>query len=613
MNTPFGKKKTAKEYYDEELRYLDEAAREFAEAYPQRASFLNLNQLDDRDPYVERLLEGVAFLNGRIHQKLDDELPELTQSLLGLLWPHFLRPVPSLSILEFNAISGRSQEPISIERGAEVASHLVRGLYICQFQTCYDVRIRPITLVEAVLENNSVIRFRFQIEGGANYGNLFSTDDLGSLDDYQKHLHRSIRLFIHDVDQPTTSALYLYLTNYVQKVVVKDTHGNSNTTIQGQEGVQPVGFAPEEGLLPYTKYSFPGYRVLQEYFAYPRKFFFFDLLGFHRLDLPDRAESFEVQVFFDRPFPIDIRFTLDNFRLHCTPIVNLLHTGAIPINVNHESTEYKVNAPEGCEVYSVDKVDGIVSSTMKRRTYVPFYSFKHGLRSGGRSGSPDGYYNTNTRLVVGSNSEGQPETHQNTYIAVVPPDLDAGGFREESISIAITCTNGNWARELKEGNICNPVSESRVPEFIRFRNLTQPTPILYPPLQEGIEWEFISHLALNYLSLNNAEAMRGILELYDWSVERSHREINRQHILGIRNITSNPHDIIYQDSVIRGTNVTIEVTKEDFADEGDIQFFGLVMREFLQSYTSVNSFIQLTIASSDTKEELFRWAPTIMR
>ena len=613
MSNPFGKKKTIKEYYDEEYRYLDEAGREFARAYPQRARYLNLNQLDDRDPHVERLFEGVAFLTGRIRQKLDDELPELTQSLLGLLWPHSLRPVPSLSILEFSTVPGRSQEPITIKRDTEVASHPVRGLHVCRFQTCFDVRIRPINLVEAVLENSSVIRFRFNIESGTDYSSLFSIDNTLSLNDYHKHLCGSIRLFIHDLEQPTASALHLYLTRHVEKVAIETTYGDSSALVQGQESVQPVGFSPEESLLPYTDYSFPGYRVLQEYFAYPRKFFFFDLLGFEKFQPSGLAESFDVRISFHKPFPVDKRFTTDNFRLQCTPIVNLFPSEAQPITMNHESTEYRVNAQEGCEVYSLNTVEGIVNSTLEKRIYVPFYSFKHGLRPDRSPEQPNGYYHTTTRLITGIDSEGQPETRQNTYVAVVLPDAEADKLSEETLSLAIACTNGRWARELKEGSISNPISESRVPEFVRFRNLTQPTLILYPPLQKDLEWSFISHLALNYLSINNVEAMRGILELYDWSIERGHREVNQKHISGIRDITAGPQDIIYQDSVIRGTNVKMEIGKEDFADEGDIHLFGLVMEKFLESYAAINSFTQLTLVSHDSKEELFRWIPRITR
>ena len=610
-----GKKKGIEDYYREEHQYLDEAGKEFAEAHPQRARFLKLTQRDDRDPYVERLFEGFAFLTGRVRQKLDDELPEVTQSLLGLMWPHFLRPVPSLSILEFQAAAGRIQEPHIVRRGAEVASQPVgRERRVCRFRTCYDVHFRPIVLVEAALEGDSILRFRFRVDEGVDPAQLFSME---GGDGYQKRCRRAIRLFIHGVDPSTASVLHLYLTRYVQKMVIQTASGESSTnvsvTLQGQEGIQPVGFASEEGLLPYTEQSFSGYRLLQEYFAYPLKFSFIDLFGLDRLVermTSDEIESFEIRVHFQNPFPTDRRFTAANFRLNCTPIVNLLQAEAQPRTVSHEATEYKVNAPEGCEVYSVDTVDGIVGSTMERRTYIPFYSFKHSLASSEEES--DRYYHATSRLATSPDSEGRQQFRQNTYLAIVGPGEEIDGLREETLSVGLTCTNGRWGRESKEGDICNRTSNSRVPEFIRFRNLTQPTLMLYPPLQAGLEWRFISHLALNYLSLTNPEAMRGILELYNWSVERGDREANRRHISSIRQVTAHPRDIPHRGTVIRGIEVTLEILKDNFTDDGDIHLFGLVMKEFLSLYASINSFVQLTIVSYESKEELFRWIPEVM-
>lgn len=615
MRSPSGKKKDIEDYYREENQYLDEAGKEFAEAHPQQARYLKLTQRDDRDPYVERLFEGFAFLTGRVRQKLDDELPELTQSLLGLMWPHFLRPVPPLSILEFQTMTGRIQEPQIIRRGTEVASQPVgRERRVCRFQTCYDVHIRPITLVDAGLAGNSVLRFRFRTDEGVDPSKLFSME---GGDAYQKRCRRAIRLFIHDVDQSTASILHLYLTRYVQKVLVQATPDGSlagaSVTLQGQEGVQLAGFVPEEGLLPYTEHSFSGYRLLQEYFAYPRKFLFIDLFGMDRLVQPmlsDEMEGFEIQVHFQKPFPTDRRFATANFRLNCTPIINLLQAEAQPRNVNHEATEYKINPPEGCEVYSVDAVEGIVGSTMERRTYIPFYSFKHSLAS--REAESGRYYHTTTRLTTGRDSEGQLETRQDIYLALMGPDDEVESLREETLSVSLTCTNGKWGREPKEGDIRNRTSNSEVPEFVLFRNLTQPTFMLYPPLQEGLEWRFISHLALNYLSLNNPEAMRGILELYNWSVERSDREANRRRISSIRRVSAQPRDIPHRGTVIRGIEVTLEIIRDDFAGDGDIYLFGLVMREFLSLYASINSFVQLTVKSYESKEELFRWDPEVM-
>jgi len=602
------KRKTTTEYYDEEQQYLDDAGREFARAYPGRARFLDMGQRDDRDPYVERLLEGFAFLTGRIRQKLDDELPELTQSLLGLLWPHILRPIPSLSILEFQVASGRFQEPHTVQKGAEIASQPVRQRYACRFQTCYDVHVRPIVLTDVVLEDRSALRFQFRIDQGIDFSKLFSMDG-GS--DYQKQCRRSIRLFIHDVDQRANATLHLYLTRYAQKIVIQTSPDDPGVTIGGEEGVQPVGFAPEEGLLPYKAQSFIGYRLLQEYFAYSRKFSFFDIFGFDRLRPQEEVEDLQVRVFFDREFPLDIRFARDNFRLHCTPIVNLSQTQAQPRSINHESVEYRISAPDSYEVYSVDTVEGIVPSTMQRRPYVPFYSFKHNLAGDGSS-QPDRYYHTVTRPAVRRNDEGQPETYLNTYVSIINPDVEDGELNEETLSLEITCTNGRLARELKEGDICNRISDSKVPEFVQFRNITQPTLILYPPFESGLEWRFISHLALNYLSLSDTEAMKDILSLYDWTTERSVRETNRLYIASIRNAIITPQEIIHRGAVIRGADVKLEIVKENFTNEEDVYLFGLVMREFLEMYSSINSFIQLTLVSHDSKEELFGWKPQVM-
>lgn len=602
------KRKNIIEYYDEEQRYLDDAGREFARAFPGRARFLNIGQRDDRDPYVERLFEGFAFLTGRIRQKLDDELPELTQSLLGLLWPHFLRPIPSLSVLEFRSASGRFQEPQIIEQGTEVASQPIRRRLVCRFKTCYDVHLRPIALTEAILESPSIIKFTFRPDKDANISELFSIE---GGNDYQRQRRGSLRLLIHDVDQPTTSALYMYLTQYAQKVTIQAVPGDAGITVDGKTGVQAAGFAPEEGLIPYEAQSFTGYRLLQEYFTYPKKFSFFDLCGFDRLRSNQGADSIEVRVFLERPFPLDMRFGADNFRLHCTPIVNLSQMQGQPQVINHEATEYMVKAPDGCEVYSVDSVVGIAGSSMKRRNYVPFYSFKHNL-AGDSAEQPDRYYHTNTRLTTYRNDDGQPETRQDMYLSIVGPEAEMDSLSDETLSLQITCTNGRRSRELKEGDICNRISSSKIPEFAQFRNLTQPSLMLYPPLQSGLEWQFISHLALNYLSLSDAEAMRGILELYDWNTDRSARDANRLRITGINSVSVLPQDIVYRGAVVRGSDVRFEVITDNFADEGDIYLFGLVLREFLEMYSSVNSFTQLTLIAHDSSEELFKWIPEVM-
>ena len=211
-----------------------------------------------------------------------------------------------------------------------------------------------------------------------------------------------------------------------------------------------------------------------------------------------------------------------------------------------------------------------------------------------------------------SAGEGRTEDYQDTYISIVNPNLEADELRQETLSLNITCTNGAWAHELNPEDICNPTANSNLPDFLRFRNLTKPTLILYPTLREGLEWRFISHLALNYLSLTDVESLHGILELYNWSKERAIREANRRRISSIVNVKISPQEIPYQGSVIRGVEFIVEVLKDNFEGDGDVHLFGLVLREFLELYVSINSFVHLRIVSSQTKEELFQWAPAVM-
>jgi type VI secretion system protein ImpG len=394
-----------------------------------------------------------------------------------------------------------------------------------------------------------------------------------------------------------------------------ERQGWSSATLKGQTGVQPAGFTLEDCLLPYTDYSFPGYRILQEYFAYRDKFFFFDLCGLDKLQPTEEMEGFEAQVVFNRQFPEGRRLTAGNFRLHCTPIINLFSVDAEPLRVNYLDAEYRVIADvrhlDSIEVYSVDVVEGIVTGTEERRAYVPFYSFKHGLDASGRK-QKHRYYHTSTRPHI-TRRDITPDlglgltqevifVELDTYISIVNTDVETEGPMEETLSLEVTCTNGRWPRELRLGEICYPTEA--VPEFVTFKNLTRPTLPIYPPLQEQhFEWNLISHLALNYLSLSDADAFRGILELYEWSQS----EANRRRIASIRSVNFFPKEIIYRGSVIRGSVVKLLLARENFADEGDLHLFGLVLNEFLGMYASINSFVQLQLECPSG--ERFEWPP----
>ena len=578
-------------YYEEEMRYLQEAAKVFADAHPEQARYLDADSVSDRDPYVERLFEGFAFLSGRVHERLDNEMPEYTESLLQLLYPHFLKPVPALSIVELTPEPGLVQETTVLERGLEVRSDPVGPENVqCRFTTAQDVRVQPLRLEQASLRypggNTSSVRLRFALDRGISYSDL----DLSSL-----------RLYFQ-ADASTASTMHLFYTRRVSEVTVSTPDEEHHVALRGQRWVQPAGVADDEGLLPYGEHTFAGYQLLQEYLCFRRRFWFVDLLGLGRLDAPDDADAFEVEVFFDRPYPEERRFETENVRLHCTPVVNLFDTDAEPIHVDGEVGEHRVvpslRYRESVETYDIQKVVGIEDATGERHEYEPFFSFRHDSQNGRANGEQGRFYSTSRRIG--------PDDRREVYLSLSDAQLRAlSDVPAETLSLEVRCTNGTLPRETLKKGMINRLAPD-VPNIVEPRNLTQPTLIRHPPNQdeEDFFWKLISHWSMNYQSVASKEALVGLLELYDWT----NTGANRRRLHGIREVSWEPKEVIEHGAVLRGSEVTIEVEEGHFADEGDLCLFGLVMSRFFSMYSTINSFVHLAIVTSPS-EQRYEWTP----
>lgn len=577
-------------YYEEEMRYLQEAAEIFADAHPEQARYLNVDSLSDRDPYVERLFEGFAFLSGRIHKRLDNEMPEYTESLFQLLYPHFLKPVPALTIMEFQAEPGIVQETTTLERGLEVRSDPVGKENVrCRFTTTQSVDLQPLHIEQVALnysaDNTSSARLRFVLNRGATLNQL----DL-----------RRLRLHLH-ADASTASTMHLFFTRHVTHVTCSADDGAS-TSMRGQEWVQPSGLEAHEGLLPYEPATFDGFRLLQEYLCFRRKFWFVDLKGLSRLEASDDAAAFEVEIFFDRPYPEERRFERDNIRLHCTPAVNIFPSDAEPIRVNGEASEHRIvpsySDRNGMVAYDVQKVVGIEEVTGNRHDYEPFLSFRH-HHNGRRAARSDGRYYTTSRRIGPAD---QPEV----YLSLSDAHMQAlTDIPAETLSLELRCTNGSLPREaLKEGMIRHLAPD--VPNIAEPQNLTQPSLIQYPTNQGESDffWKLISHWSFNFRSVASRDALVGLLKLYDWLESGA----NRRRLQGIRDVRWTPKERIEHGAVLRGTEVTIEIEEGHFADEGDLCLFGLVMSRFLSMYATINSFVHLVIVTNPS-ERRYEWMP----
>lgn len=575
---------TFNKYFQDELSYLRELGREFSAANPKLAPFLGEG---GNDPDVERLLEGFAFLSGRLRQKLDDDLPELTHGLIQLLWPHYLRPVPSMSILQFQPIQGAISESIRIAKGVEVSSVPVEGTP-CRFRTCYDVQLAPIELASAKLERTTAgatLSLGFALQPGN------SAERLGL---------ESLRLYLHG--EPAMSrSLYLWLTRHVESIRVTSAGTDGQSFELPVNSIRPAGFDDSEALLPYPPNAFSAYRLLQEYFALPEKFLFLDIQGLQPLRDFRMSERFQIDFAFSRAPEEHIRPRVENFRLFCTPIVNLFANDGDPIRVDQTKAEYRVRPsgkePSHTELYSVDSVDGWVQGSGKRRTYERFESFRHDAAGKEENGAV--FYRTRvTPAAVGRGLE--------TYIAFVDGSDRPEVPPTETISLQLTCTNRNLPEKLRAGEIATPTGST--PEFAKFRNLIPGRPSSTPPLGSGLHWQLISNMSLNYVSMLRIEALRAILAAYDFRAmqDRKAERESKLRLEGLVSIKSEPVDLLRRGLPVRGLRTHIEMRESNFADEGDMYLFASVLNEFLSLFASINSFHELIVHGIE-QGETFRW------
>jgi type VI secretion system protein ImpG len=357
-----------------------------------------------------------------------------------------------------------------------------------------------------------------------------------------------------------------------------------------------VGFAEGEELLPFPTVSFPGYRLISEYFAFAEKFHFIDFLNLGPLELERDDESFTITVRFSRRPPDNFRADTENFALYVTPIVNYFAREGEPVRVTQLKTAYRVLAdvahPDAFEVISVDEVTGLRVSDQRRYEYPGFYSFDHALASAGSTNDGNGtfYHVTHRQTMAGT---------WGTYLSLISPGQEALPG-EEVLSLSLSCTNGRLSQEVGINEITVPGSE-RI-DFVRFRNITRPTAPKYPRLGEGAEWRFIAHMALSFVTLEDVRALREVLSLYNIDSQPAHV----RRIESLKAVVGRTKELLVRGSPVRGTELQVTIDETHFDDEGDLLLFTEVLSRFLGLFAGVNSFTELHVLRVPS-EEVLRW------
>ena len=615
-------------YYERELVFLRRMGAEFARRYPKIATRLELDEEKIEDPHVERLIEAFAFLTGRVSLKLDDELPEITESFLNVLYPHYLSPIPSMAITEMSYGSPKDKltSVQKLAQGSKLYSRPVDGTP-CRFRTTYDTMLFPIELEEAALESDapkdgrgkyaeSRIRLSMRCYGDSNLHEM----KVGGSDDPPE----SMRFYLNG-DPTLIFPLYEIIFNHASAVEFRPketpidlTALKTITNIQlklpdpvfltAEEGIKEVGFGEDEAVLPYTKRSFPGYRLLTEYFAFPYKFLFFDIMGLDQAIARDFGSHFDILIHLKDVTPPIAPITKDTFRMGCTPAVNLFERTADPVYLSQQKYEYHilpdVHRQNTTEIYSINEVITADPRTNVTREFSPFYSLRHAY---GKDMEKSFWY-ANRRA-----SQREEDDGTEMFLSLVDSEFNPRVPATEILTIKTTCTNRDLPGRLPFGGKEGDFEVEGTALISKVRCLTKPTKTLRPPQRRSVQWRLISHLNLNYLSIVNGEngspeGLQEILHLYNLKDSAA----TRNQVLGIKSVESKTvvrrigHRV--GAGFVRGLETTITFDEEQFVGSG-LFLFGSILERFMGVYASLNSFNQTVIKTEQKEGEVKRWKP----
>ncbi len=626
------------ELYNLELKHLRETAREFAQDFPKIAGRLDLDRDGKeacKDPYVERLLEGFAFLAARVHLKLDAEFPRFTQGLIETVYPDYLCPVPSMAIVKFEPELKEDSlaQGFPIKRGTLMRSQLAKGdRTACTFRTAHDVRLLPLVVTEAryfirdlaelnlprELRAKAAFRLRLRKTIPMSFGQI-------RVDPLVFHIRGADEL---------PSQIYEQIFAHKARLIVQSPSDHKTIgTAFPADCIRPVGFATNQALLPPAPNGFEGYRLLREYFAFPPRFLFFELAGFHEALAQVPGDLLDLVITLDESDPqLEGRIDHSCFDLFCTPAINLFEKTCDRVPIGKGDCEFHIvpdrNRPMDFEVYNLSTVTGYGETPDLEQQFHPFY------RARDTDLETSAYYTLHRTPRLFSDREkrtGRKSSYAGTDVFISIVDGDMAPHRPDLTQLGIQafCTNRHLPIQMVKGigvrdfemDISGPVSGNRVLE-----GPTDPRPSLVlagqepesPNVNSGrFAWRLISHLSLNYLSLldrgaeTGAEGLRDILRLYaDPNDRRTLKQID-----GVRSVRYRPivRRVETPGPITFARGLEIMVLFDETAFEGQGVFLlGAVLEQFFARYVSLNSFTE-TVLATQQRKEIMLWPAQIGR
>ncbi len=609
-------------HYESELSYLREMGAEFAESYPKIAARLGMDGVEVLDPYVERLLEGSAFLSARVQLELEMQYPAFTSHLLEIVYPHYLAPTPSMMVAQLHPDmeNANLEDGYVVPRSTHLRSSMTEGVQTaCVFSTGNDLTLWPIEITEVEY-----------IDGRGSLVAAGVSGDVDARAAIRLRLKRHADLPIGELQMDKLSLflggqgargwkLHQLLCTQTKGLVARSTDRRADWTVPLSGGVKPLGFDASEALLPKPRQSFDGYRLLQEYFAMPERYHFIELNGLSAGLARCVDADMDIYILLRDGLPeIAPGITPDAFSLNCIPAINLFSKRCDRVQITSRATEHHVlpdrTAGADYEVFAIDKVTGISGDGEDDMPFRPFFSSSDFTSSGNMHPA---FYTVKRKMRQRTEKErlkGARTSYlgSESYLALVDGNQAPYDVEMTQLSVHATVTNRDVPMLLPTGQDDlfhlpegGPVSKITTPV-----TPTRPRPTL---AQGDAAWRLISHLSLNYLSIADADSGDGaaaLRELIGMYTPQGDRATNMQ-LEGITAVSSRPIVRRMSDEVlstaVRGLEITIELDESLF--EGtSVYLLGAVLERFFRKYVTINSFTE-TVLRTQQNGEIARWRP----
>ena len=607
-------------HYNTELDFMREMGSEFARNFPKVAGRLGMEGLECADPYVERLLESFAFLTARVHLKIEEEYPKFCQHLLEIVYPDYLAPLPSMTVVQLQPDCSDTDlaNGLNIERGTVLESGLGPNMQTpCEYRTAHDVELFPLTVVDAdyLGTRAALAKLGIKPDRRVSAGLRISIEAAKGVDVSDLKM-KELPIFLGGSGTIPTALYEHILAGVCGLTIINGEKAERQVFSLNKENVCSFGFESGQALLNYQSRSFEGYRLLREYFSFPERFRFINFTGLDRVLSKCTGQRVDLVIHLEnRNNDLENVIGKNNFIPFCVPAINLFPKRADRITLNDIDHEFHVLAdrsrPLDYEVHQVLSVSGYGKHADERKKFLPFY----GLNDDHIPSENSAFFaiHRKSRLLSSRHhSSGARSGYlgQEVFISLV--DSEEAPYSTELAQLGVTtmCSNRDLPMQIPLGQKNGDFTLKVNAPVEKIRCVAGPTRPRTQVTSGDYAWRIINHLSLNFLSLidenpdEGAAALRELLQLYSKGDTVTERHINGLLTVSAKAVTRRlpiPGPISFG----RGLEIRLVLDETAF-EAGGMYLFGSVLTEFFRKYVSINHMTE-TVVFTDSKTEVARW------